>query len=71
MHQQAATRQRFALPRRRGDLRPNARLGRATPRVVLPAALEIAAELPADKTVLAIFCDTGERYLTVEKYFNI
>jgi len=32
------------------------------------AALKIAAELPPEKNVLAIFCDTGERYLTTELF---
>jgi len=32
------------------------------------AALKIAAELPPEKNVLVVFCDTGERYLTTELF---
>jgi len=35
------------------------------------AALQVARELGADKTVVTILPDTGERYITIEKYFNI
>ena len=35
------------------------------------AAQEVAKELGPGKSVVTILCDTGERYLTVEKYFNI
>ena len=35
------------------------------------AARQVAKELGPGKTVVTILCDTGERYLTVEKYFNI
>ncbi len=35
------------------------------------AAQQVAKELGPGKTVVTILCDTGERYLTVEKYFNI
>ena len=35
------------------------------------AAKQVAQELGPEKTVVTVLCDTGERYLTVEKYFNI
>lgn len=35
------------------------------------AARQVAKELGPGKTVVTVLCDTGERYLTVEKYFNI
>ena len=35
------------------------------------AALQVARELGADKTVITILPDTGERYISIEKYFNI
>jgi cysteine synthase A len=35
------------------------------------AAQKVAAELGADKQVVTILCDTGERYISIEKYFNI
>lgn len=35
------------------------------------AAQKIADELGAGKNVVTILCDTGERYISIEKYFNI
>ncbi len=35
------------------------------------AAQQVAKELGPGKTVVTVLCDSGERYLTVEKYFNI
>jgi cysteine synthase A len=35
------------------------------------AAQKIAETLGAGKNVVTILCDTGERYLSIEKYFNI
>ena len=35
------------------------------------AAQKVAAELGPGKTVVTILCDTGERYISIEKYFNI
>ena len=35
------------------------------------AARQVARELGPGKSVVTVLCDTGERYLTVEKYFNI
>ncbi|TLY16217.1 MAG: pyridoxal-phosphate dependent enzyme, partial [Nitrospirae bacterium] len=35
------------------------------------AAQKVAAELGPDKTVVTVLCDTGERYISIEKYFNI
>ena len=35
------------------------------------AAQKIAEELGAGKNVVTILCDTGERYISIEKYFNI
>ena len=35
------------------------------------AALELAKELGADKTIVAVLCDTGERYLTHPLYAEI
>ncbi len=35
------------------------------------AAQKIAAELSPAQNVVTILCDTGERYLSIEKYFNI
>jgi len=35
------------------------------------AAQKIAEELGPGKNVVTIFCDTGERYISIEKYFNI
>ena len=35
------------------------------------AAQHVAKELGPGKNVVTVLCDTGERYLSVEKYFNI
>jgi len=35
------------------------------------AAQKVAADLGPDKNVVTILCDTGERYISIEKYFNI
>ncbi|MFQ5932627.1 MAG: cysteine synthase A [Nitrospiraceae bacterium] len=35
------------------------------------AAQKVAAELGPGKNVVTVLCDTGERYISVEKYFNI
>lgn len=35
------------------------------------ATQQIAQELGPDQTVVTVLCDTGERYLSIEKYFNI
>jgi cysteine synthase A len=35
------------------------------------AAQKVAKELGPGKNVVTILCDTGERYISVEKYFNI
>ena len=35
------------------------------------AAQKIAEELGQGKNVVTILCDTGERYISIEKYFNI
>ena len=35
------------------------------------AAQKIAAERAPDQNVVTVLCDTGERYLSIEKYFNI
>ncbi len=35
------------------------------------AAQKIAEELGTGKNVVTILCDTGERYISIEKYFNI
>ena len=35
------------------------------------AAIQIARELGADKTVVTILPDSGERYFSMEKYFNV
>ncbi|MDH5666470.1 MAG: cysteine synthase A [Nitrospira sp.] len=35
------------------------------------AAQKVAEELGPDKNVVTILCDTGERYISIEKYFNI
>ncbi|MCG3777455.1 MAG: Cysteine synthase [Nitrospira sp.] len=35
------------------------------------AAQKVAQELGPDKNVVTILCDTGERYISIEKYFNI
>jgi cysteine synthase len=35
------------------------------------AAQKIAQEVGAGKNVVTILCDTGERYISIEKYFNI
>ena len=35
------------------------------------AAQKVAAELGPDKNVVTVLCDTGERYISIEKYFNI
>ncbi len=34
-------------------------------------ACELAAELPADRAVATILCDTGERYFSLDTYFEI
>lgn len=38
---------------------------------IIHAAAKVAAELGPGKTVVAILCDTGERYLSHELYANI
>jgi cysteine synthase A len=35
------------------------------------AAQQVAAELGPGKYVVTVLCDTGERYISIEKYFNI
>ena len=35
------------------------------------AAQKIAAEMSSGENVVTVLCDTGERYLSMEKYFNI
>jgi cysteine synthase A len=35
------------------------------------AAQKVAQELGPGKTVVTVLCDTGERYISIEKYFNI
>ena len=35
------------------------------------AAQKVAAQLNPDQNVVTVLCDTGERYLSIEKYFNI
>ena len=35
------------------------------------AAQKVASELGPGKNVVTILCDTGERYISIEKYFNI
>ena len=35
------------------------------------AAHQIAQELGPGKKVVTVLCDTGERYLSMEKYFNM
>jgi len=35
------------------------------------AAQKVAEELGPGKNVVTILCDTGERYISIEKYFNI
>ncbi len=35
------------------------------------AAQKVAQELDPGKTVVTVLCDTGERYISIEKYFNI
>ena len=35
------------------------------------AAQKVAQELEPGKNVVTILCDTGERYLSMEKYFNL
>ena len=35
------------------------------------AAQRVAQELGPDKNVVTVLCDTGERYISIEKYFNI
>jgi cysteine synthase A len=35
------------------------------------AAQKVAQELGPGKNVVTILCDTGERYISIEKYFNI
>ena len=35
------------------------------------AAQKIADELGSGKNIVTILCDTGERYISIEKYFNI
>ncbi|HBH78210.1 MAG TPA: cysteine synthase A, partial [Nitrospira sp.] len=34
------------------------------------AAQRVAVELGAGKTVVTLLCDTGERYVSMEKYFT-
>ncbi|WP_447968074.1 cysteine synthase A [Nitrospira sp. M1] len=35
------------------------------------AAQKVAAQMQPDQHVVTVLCDTGERYLSMEKYFNI
>ena len=35
------------------------------------AAQKVAEELGSEKNVVTILCDTGERYISIEKFFNI
>ena len=35
------------------------------------AAQQVAKDLKPDQNVVTVLCDTGERYLSIEKYFNI
>jgi cysteine synthase len=35
------------------------------------AAQQVAEELGPGKNVVTVLCDTGERYISIEKYFNI
>ena len=35
------------------------------------AAQQVAKDLKPDQHVVTVLCDTGERYLSIEKYFNI
>ncbi len=35
------------------------------------AAQQVAKQLRPDQNVVTVLCDTGERYLSIEKYFNI
>jgi cysteine synthase A len=35
------------------------------------ASQKVAQELGPGKNVVTILCDTGERYISIEKYFNI
>ena len=35
------------------------------------AAQKVATELSPEQNVVTVLCDTGERYLSIEKYFNI
>lgn len=35
------------------------------------AAQQVAKDLRSDQNVVTVLCDTGERYLSIEKYFNI
>ena len=35
------------------------------------AAQKVAADMSPEQNVVTILCDTGERYLSIEKYFNI
>jgi cysteine synthase A len=35
------------------------------------AAQKVAQELGPGKSVVTVLCDTGERYISMEKYFNI
>ena len=35
------------------------------------AAQKVAADMSPEQNVVTVLCDTGERYLSIEKYFNI
>jgi cysteine synthase A len=35
------------------------------------AAQKVARDLGPGKNVVTVLCDTGERYISIEKYFNI
>ncbi len=35
------------------------------------AAQQVAKDMRPDQSVVTVLCDTGERYLSIEKYFNI
>jgi cysteine synthase A len=35
------------------------------------AAQKVAQDLGPGKNIVTILCDTGERYISIEKYFNI
>ena len=60
-----------AIAMQRRLTREEALLSGISTGAIVHAAIKVAAELGSGKTVVAILCDTGERYLTHPLYTEI